>query len=82
MIEKLQALPEELGRAECILADSGYLSQTNVEQCEAANIEPLIAMGRCRHHMSWKQRFAPAPKAPPASATPLEKMAHRLKTPR
>src|SRR5271169_154214 len=48
MVEKLQALPEELGRAECILADSGYLSQTNVEQCEAAHIEPLIAMGRCR----------------------------------
>jgi transposase len=82
MVEKLQALPEELGRAECILADSGYLSQTNVEQCEAAHIEPLIAMGRCRHHVTWKQRFAPAPKSPPVSATPLEKMAHRLRTPR
>jgi hypothetical protein len=27
MIEKLQALPKELGRAKRILADSGYLSQ-------------------------------------------------------
>ena len=45
MIEKLEALPQELGRAECILADNGYLSQTNVEQCEAAQIEPLIAWG-------------------------------------
>jgi transposase len=82
MIEKIRALPKELGRAQRILADSGYLSQTNVEQCAAAKIEPLIAMGRCRHHVSWKQRFAAAPKSPPESATPMQKMAHRLKTPR
>ena len=82
MVEKLEALPEELGRAECILADNGYLSEANVEHCEAAQIEPLIAMGRCRHHGTWKQRFAPAPKSPPGSATSLEKMAYRLRTPR
>ena len=45
-------------------------------------IEPLIAMGRSPHHLSWKQRFAAAPKSPPDSATPLQKMAYRLKTPR
>ena len=82
MIEKLQALPQELGRAQRILADSGYLSQSNVERCAAARIEPLIALGRCRHHVGWKQRFAAAPKSPPESATPMQKMAHRLKTPR
>ena len=82
MIEKIRALPKELGRTQRILADSGYLSQTNVEQCVAAKIEPLIAMGRCRHHVSWKQRYAAAPKSPPESATPMQKMAHRLKTPR
>ncbi|MFO1466947.1 MAG: IS1182 family transposase [Steroidobacteraceae bacterium] len=82
MLEKLAALPEELGRAQCILADNGYLSEANVEQCEAAQIEPLIAMGRCPHHLSWKQRFAPAPKSPPDSATSLQKMAYRLRTPR
>jgi hypothetical protein len=82
MIEKLQALPKELGRTRQILADSGYLSQSNVEQCTAARIEPLIAIGRSRHHVSWKQRFAAAPKSPPESATPMQKMAHRLKTPR
>jgi transposase len=82
MIEKVQALPQELGRAEIILADNGYMSEANVEQCEAANIEPLIALGRSRHHVTWKQRFAPAPKAPLDSATALERMAHRLRTPR
>jgi transposase len=82
MIEKLQMLPKELGRAKRILADSGYLSQANVEGCAGVKIEPLIAMGRTRHHVSWKRRFAAAPNTPPDSATPLQKMAYRLKTPR
>jgi hypothetical protein len=82
MIQKLQGLPKELGRAKRILADSGYFSERNVEQSVAAKIEPLIAMGRTRHHVSWKQRFAAAPKSPPDSATALQKMAYRLKTPR
>jgi len=81
MIEKIKALPKELGRTKRMLADNGYLSEANVEQCVAAKIEPLISMGRERHHVSWRQRYAAAPKSPPASATPMQKMAHRLKTP-
>jgi transposase len=81
MLEKLKALPQHLGRCQRLLADNGYLSEANVERCAAARIEPLIALGRTRHHVSWKQRFAAAPKSLPASATPLQKMAHRLKTP-
>ncbi|MBV6417038.1 MAG: IS1182 family transposase ISThsp16 [Steroidobacteraceae bacterium] len=81
MLAKLKALPKELGRSRQMLADNGYFSEANVDSCAAARIEPLIALGRSRHHVSWKQRFAAGPKAPPASATPLQKMAHRLKTP-
>jgi transposase len=81
MLEKLKALPGQLGRPRRILADNGYFSEANVERCETAKIEPLIALGRTRHHVSWKQRFAAAPKSPPASATALHRMAHRLKTP-
>jgi transposase len=80
MVEKLKALPIELGCPQYLLADSGYLSQANVEHCAAAKIEPLIAMKRERHHVGWRERFAAAPKAPSASATPMQKMAHRLKT--
>ena len=82
MLQKIKALSPQLGRTHRLLADSGYLSEANVVSCAAAKIEPLIAMGRCPHHVSWKQRFAAAPKAPPASATAMQKMAHRLKTPR
>jgi transposase len=35
-----------------------------------------------RQLLTWKQRFAEAPKSPPDSAPPLQKMAHQLKTPR
>jgi transposase len=81
MLEKLKALPKELGRSRRMLADNGYFSHANVESCAAAKIEPLIALGRSRHHVSWKQRIAAAPRPPSASATALQKMAQRLKTP-
>jgi len=82
MLEQLKALPKPLGRLRHLLADNGYLSEANVEACATAKIEPLVALGRERHHVGWRKRFAPAPKAPPASATAMEKMAHRLKTPK
>jgi hypothetical protein len=80
MIDRLKALPKELGRVRRVLADSGYLSEANVEHCAAAKIEPLIAMQRARHNSGWKQRFAEDRNAPPESASPMRKMAHRLQT--
>jgi hypothetical protein len=81
IVDRIQALPDELGCVENLLADSGYLSEANVDHCVEAGIAPLIALGRERHHPSWRQRFKKVPKAPPESATPMQKMAHRLKTP-
>ena len=80
MLGKLCAMPEELGKAETLLADTGYFSAANVQACVAAGIDPLIAMGRQPHHPSLDERFAPAP-PPPDNPTPVEAMAHRLKTP-
>lgn len=80
MLEALGKLPEALGRAETLLADSGYFSAANVTACAEANIAPLIAPGRERHHISWQQRFAAAPPAP-EDPTPLQAMVHRLATP-
>jgi hypothetical protein len=80
MLGKLCAMPEELGKAETLLADTGYFSEANVQACVAAGIDPLIAMGRQPHHPSLDERFAAAP-PPPDNPTPVEAMAHRLKTP-
>ena len=80
MLGKIGALPEELGEAETLLADTGYFSAGNVEACEKAGIEPLIAMGRQPHHPPLDERFEPTPLAP-KNPTPVEGMAHRLKTP-
>src|SRR5690606_6657800 len=81
MVEQLKALPKALGRIRHLLTDNGYFSEANVDACAAAKSEPLMALGRERHHAGWRTRFALAPKAPPPSATPTQKMAHRLKTP-
>ncbi len=80
MLDKLDRLAAALGKPETMLADSGYFSNANVTACAAAEIAPLIALGRDRHHLSWKERFADAPPAP-ENPTPLQAMAHRLASP-
>ena len=79
MLDKLAALPEDLGQPETLLADTGYFSAANVEACQTAGIAPLIALGREAHHPSLSERFAEAPPAPD-DPTAVEAMAHRLKT--
>jgi transposase len=79
MLDKLAALPEDLGQPETLLADTGYFSAANVETCQTAGIAPLIALGREAHHPSLGERFAEAPSAPD-DPTAVEAMAHRLKT--
>src|ERR1700682_3208526 len=80
MLAKIDALPEGLGRPDTLLADNGYFSETNVTACAAADIAPLIALGRDSHHQSWRERLATAPPAP-ENPTPIEAMAWRLRTP-
>jgi transposase len=80
MLGKIGALPEQLGKPETLLADTGYFSAANVTACVAANIAPLIATGRQPHHQSLHERFADAPPVP-ENPTPVEAMSHRLLTP-
>ena len=79
-LDKLAALPEALGAPETLLADNGYGSEANVNACAEANIAPLIARARERHHRSWQDRCAAAPPAP-ENPTPMDAMRHRLATP-
>ena len=79
MLDKTIALPEELGRPDTVLADNGYFSEANVAACLAAKVEPLLATGRQPHHPTLRERFAAAP-PPPDDPTPVQAMAHRLRT--
>ncbi|MBC7686315.1 MAG: transposase [Bdellovibrionales bacterium] len=67
------------GKVTCLIADTGYFSAHNVTVCEAAQIEPLLAVARDEHHPEWRARHTePAPL--PAGATAAQAMSHRLKT--
>jgi hypothetical protein len=81
LLGKLAELPVELGKADALLADNGYFSESNVNACAAAGIDPMIAMGRIAHHPTLDERLAAPPPSPPKDPTPLEAMDHRLKTP-
>jgi transposase len=81
MLSRIEALPDALGEPATLLADTGYFSASNVAACVDAGIEPLIAMGRQPHHPPLTERFAAAAPRTPENPTPVEAMAHRLKTP-
>ena len=78
-LENLAALPEELGEVEALLADTGYHSEANVQRCDNAEIEPLIPAKREGHNPPLAERFADDP-APPSDPSPVQAMAHRLRT--
>ena len=80
MLERIGTLPEDLGKPETLLADTGYFSEANVALCAAAQIDPMIAPCRQPHYPPLSERFAKAPPAP-ENPTPLEAMSHRLQTP-
>ena len=79
ILNQIDSLPDELGEVDTLLADTGYFSAVNVAACAAAGIDPLIAMGRQPHHPPVSERFCDDPLAP-ENPTPVEAMAHRLKT--
>jgi transposase len=79
ILDKVQALPSELGAVQALLADTGYFSAANIQACEAQAIVPMVAIKRESHHIPVLQRFAtdtPEPK----TDDPVTKMVHRLGT--
>lgn len=79
-IPTVDAIPAEVGKPEAAALDNGYFSPTNIEELEARGIDPYIATGQDRHHQSWQERFAQQPEPPPEDASPMVKMAYKLKT--
>ncbi len=78
-LENVDALADELGKVTDLLADTGYCSAHNVGVCTSFSTQPLIAIGRNRHHLSVFERFA-ADSPAPETDDPLLLMKHRLTT--
>jgi len=79
MLQTLQAQPQTCDDVQCLLADTGFYSEKNIQACEAASIDALIAVARDEHHPGWRERHS-EPEALPENATTAQKMAHKLKT--
>lgn len=79
LLDEFNNLPESLGKAQAILADTGYFSAENVRRCVKQGIEPLIAAGRESHHLGLAERLAPDAE-PPQTEDVVEKMLWYLKT--
>lgn len=78
-LEKLLQLPEELGRVHQLIADNGFFSETNINACEARDVDAFIAAGREEHHLDVFERFSEPPALDPAADTG-ERMRHKLRT--
>src|SRR6267154_1995769 len=48
MLERIGTLPEDLGKPETLLADTGYFSEANVALCAAAQIDPRLRRAASR----------------------------------
>ena len=79
MLKTLAAQTQRLGKVTGLIADTGFCSETNITACETAGVAPLIAVAKEDHHPDWRERHSEPP-ALPENATPLQTMAHRLKT--
>ena len=68
MLERIGALPADLGKPETLLADTGYFSEANVALCAAAQIDPMIAQGRqCQSTAGAGEPDATRSHEPPSS---------------
>jgi transposase len=79
-IPTIETIPAALGKPDAAAMDNGYFSPANIEALQERGIDPYIATGRDCHHKSWQERFASQPTPPTEDASPIVKMAFKLKT--
>lgn len=76
----LEALSDKVGQAENVSLDNGYFSASNISALEELGTNPHIATGREGHYLRVEDLLGQSPDAPPADASPREKMAYKLAT--
>lgn len=79
-IPTLSAVPAALGKPKAAAMDRNYFSPHNIQGLEELGIDPYIATGREPHQRSWREFFVETPEPPPEAASPIVKMAYKLRT--
>ena len=80
-LEELATREDEIGKAEAILADTGYFSENNVSAVDNYGATPYIAEKRDAHNKPLMERFKPDDPMPEGDdVTALDLMRWRLQT--
>lgn len=79
-IPTIENIPVAMGKPLAAAMDNGYFSQTNINALQDLGIDPYIAPGRDSHHKSWQEIFSSQLTPPDDNASPVVKMAFKLKT--
>ena len=78
-IPTIDSVPQRLGKITNAVADTGYFSETNIEQCEKRNIKPIISTAREKHNSYLEEVLSTECEKEEASS-PVEKMNQILKS--
>jgi hypothetical protein len=80
MLERLEALPDELGEPEHLLADSGYYSEENVKRCVQTGVRPYIAQKRKKHNHRLEELLRRSARPDEGKDDPVAAMRRRMQT--
>lgn len=78
-LERIEALPDALGKVENMLADTGYYSEANVNLCKDDGIKAFIPEKREKHNPPLMDRFK-EPAKPTQDLSAVDAMKHRMQT--
>ncbi|KAF0144390.1 IS1182 family transposase [Sediminibacterium sp.] len=80
-IPAIESVPEGLsGEISTAVADTGYFSEKNIDECKQMNIEPIISTSREKHNSFLSNILNPDPMQDGPFVTPVEKMTQKLKS--
>lgn len=82
LVKTVDSIPDEIGTPEKGCADTGYLSETNIDSLTERGIDPYIAAGREHHHtfLDNKLKSAEVASEDDKTISKIEKMKRKLRS--
>lgn len=78
-IPTIDSVSKELGQITNAVADTGYFSETNINQCQQRTIEPVISTSREKHNSFLSTALTPNDESETGDS-PIDKMNQTLKS--